>query len=206
MKSNLTHLNIVKAHFIKVDPKIATVWDTVDFTEWFKRSSSTNHFYNLTRNIIFQQLAGKAASTIFNRFNDLIVDINPENVLKCDDQSLRNVGLSWAKVKYVKDLAAKVITHEITLDNIDTLDNESIIAELTKVKGIGRWTAEMFLLFTLHREDIFSYLDLGLKNGLQKLYNLSNPTPTEVEQIVKRWVPYSSYGSICLWHYLDNQS
>ncbi len=155
MIKDLTDIRIIKAHFVKVDPKIVSVLETVDLSEWFDDRPSSDHFYNLTRNIIFQQLAGKAASTIFGRFKDLVGDIKPENVIKFEDQSFRDVGLSWAKAKYVKDLASKIITGELDLSKIDTLDNESVIKELTKVKGIGRWTAEMFLLFTLHRENIF---------------------------------------------------
>ena len=205
MIKDLTDIRIVKAHFVKVDPKIASVLETVDLTEWFEDRPSSDHFYNLTRNIIFQQLAGKAASTIFGRFKDLVGDIKPENVVKFEDQSFRDCGLSWAKAKYVKDLAGKIISGELDLIGIDTLDNESVIRELTKVKGIGRWTAEMFLLFTLHRENIFSYLDLGLKNGLIKLHGIEHSTPTGIKAIVDKWSPYESYGSVCLWHYLDNR-
>ena len=205
MIKDLTDIVVVKAHFVKVDPKIASVLETVDLTEWFEDRPSSDHFYNLTRNIIFQQLAGKAASTIFGRFKDLVGDIKPENVVKFEDQSFRDCGLSWAKAKYVKDLAGKIISGELDLIGIDTLDNESVIRELTKVKGIGRWTAEMFLLFTLHRENIFSYLDLGLKNGLIKLHGIEHSTPTGIKAIVDKWSPYESYGSICLWHYLDNR-
>jgi DNA-3-methyladenine glycosylase II len=205
MIKDLTDIKTVKAHFAKVDPKIADVLATVDLSEWFEDRPSSDHFYNLTRNIIYQQLAGKAASTIFGRFKELVGDITPENVSKFEDQSFREVGLSWAKAKYVKDLASKIMSHEINLSNITTLDNESVIKELTKVKGIGRWTAEMFLLFTLHRENIFSYLDLGLKNGFTKLYGIKNPTPAKIQKIIQKWSPYESYGSICLWHYLDNR-
>lgn len=205
MINDLTDIEVVKSHFAKVDPKIFSVLETVDLSEWFEDRPFEDHFFNLTRNIIYQQLAGKAASTIFGRFKDLVGDINPENVIKFEDQSFRDVGLSWAKAKYVKDLATKVGSREIDLAQIDTLDNESVILELTKVKGIGRWTAEMFLLFTLHREDIYSYLDLGLKNGFIKLYGISDPSRSHIEKIVNKWAPYESYGSICLWHYLDNR-
>jgi DNA-3-methyladenine glycosylase II len=195
----------IKSHFAQVDPKIAEVLETVDISEWFGSEPSPNHFYNLTRNIIYQQLAGKAASTIFDRFKALVGDVTPENVSKFEGQSFRDVGLSWAKAKYVKDLADKVIAEEVNLKDIDALDNESVIKELTKVKGIGRWTAEMFLLFTLHRENIFSFGDLGLKNGLSKLYGITDPTVDQIQEIVAKWSPYESYGSICLWHHLDNR-
>lgn len=200
-----TDLNTIKKHFAKVDPKILAVLETVNLDEWFEDGSSDDHFYNLTRNIIYQQLAGKAASTIYGRFEKLVGGkVTPNQVVKFEDQAFRDVGLSWAKAKYVKDLAAKIISGEVILENINTLDNESVIAELTKVKGIGRWTAEMFLLFTLHRENIFSHGDLGLKKGFSKLYKIVNPREFQIEEIVSRWSPYKSYGTICLWHYLDN--
>jgi DNA-3-methyladenine glycosylase II len=200
-----TDISTVKAHFQKADPKIAQVLETINITEWFDDFESPDHFYNLTRNIIYQQLAGKAASTIFTRFKDLVREIKPEIIMTFEDQAFRDVGLSWAKAKYVKDLAHKVINQEIDLSQINTMDNESVITELTKVKGIGRWTAEMFLLFTLHREDIFSLGDLGLKNGLAKLYEIASPTDSQMQDIIKKWSPYESYGSICLWHHLDNR-
>jgi DNA-3-methyladenine glycosylase II len=201
----LTDIKTVKSHLQKVDRKIAAVLDSVDLSQWFEDSPSSDHFFNLTRNIIYQQLAGKAASTIFGRFKDLVGDVIPEKVIKFEDQAFRNVGLSWAKAKYVKDLATKVIAKEIDLTNLNTLDDESVITELTKVKGIGRWTAEMFLIFTLHRENVFSHGDLGLKNGFTKLYGIDSPTVKQLERIVSKWAPYKSYGSISLWHYLDNR-
>jgi len=202
----VTDIKLVKKHFSQHDPRILKVLQTVDLGEWFENSSSDDHFYNLTRNIIYQQLAGKAASTIFGRFEALVGGkVKPEKVVQFEDQAFRDVGLSWAKAKYVKDLAAKVISKDVVLSNIDTLDNESVITELTKVKGIGRWTAEMFLLFTLHRENIFSYGDLGLRNGFAKLYGITDPTPTQIKSIVDLWTPYESYGSISLWHHLDNR-
>lgn len=90
------------------------------------------------------------------------------------------------------------------MTKLDSLSKEDVIKELTMVKGIGVWTAEMFLLFTLHREDIFSHGDLGLKKGFAKLYGVNNPTKEDIETVVKRWSPYQSYGSIVLWHHLDN--
>lgn len=196
----------ISDHFAAADPKILKVLKTINLDEWFEDRSSEDHFYNLTRNIIYQQLAGKAASTIFGRFKQLVGGkVKPENIVQFEDQAFRDCGLSWAKVKYVKDLASKVLSREVVLENIDDLDDESVIAELTKVKGIGRWTAEMFLLFTLHRENIFSYGDLGLKNGFAKLYQVENPGLKDIKTVIEQWDPYKSYGSIALWHHLDNR-
>lgn len=202
----LTKFSIIKSHFAKHDPKILAVLETVNLDKWFEERPSEDHFFNLTRNIIYQQLAGKAADAIFARFSKLVGGkVSPAQIIRFEDQAFRDVGLSWAKAKYVKDLASKVTSGEVILANLDTLDNESVIAELTKVKGIGRWTAEMFLLFTLHRENVFSYGDLGLRNGFAKLYGKSNPTDTQIRTVVSHWSPYQSYGSVALWHYLDNR-
>jgi DNA-3-methyladenine glycosylase II len=201
----LTDFSIIKNHFAVADPKILKVLETIDLSQWFEERSSEDHFYNLTRNIIYQQLAGKAASTIFDRFQKLVGEqVTPEKVVSFEDQAFRDVGLSWAKAKYVKDLASCVISGKVVLSDIETLDNESVITELIKVKGIGRWTAEMFLLFTLHRENIFSYGDLGLKNGFTRLYEIQSPSESEVKAVVDLWSPYESYGSIALWHHLDS--
>ncbi len=206
MNKTLTDLSIIKKHFEISDPKILGVLKTINISDWFEERPSDDHFQNLVHNIIFQQLAGKAASTIYGRFDRLLGgQISPDNVVKFSDQQYRDVGLSWAKAKYVRDLASKVISAEVVLDQIDNLDNEEVILELTKVKGIGRWTAEMFLLFTLRRENIFSYGDLGLKNGLSKLYGLEYPSLDQIKMIVDRWAPFESYGSISLWHHLDNR-
>lgn len=205
MISHLTPINDVISHFQKVDKKVADVLPRITWSDWFEDVESSDHFYNLTKNIIYQQLAGRAASTIFGRFEVLVKEVSPQNVISIDAQLLRDAGLSWAKVSYVKDLAEKVENKVIDLTKIEQMDNEAVITELTKVKGIGRWTAEMFLLFTLHRENIFSYGDLGLKNGLAKLYQLDSPSVADIKKIVRRWSPYESYASIALWHTLDNR-
>lgn len=196
----------VLAHFKVADPLVYQALRTVNLTDWFESRVTKDYYWHLTKNIIGQQLSGKAADTIIARCQKLVGDVlEPQVVLGMPDQSLRDAGLSWAKVKYVKDLAAKVIAGEVVLDHLDTRSDEEVIAELTKVKGVGRWTAEMFLLFTLGREDIFSYGDLGLKKGFAKLYGHAMPTEADIAPVIARWSPYKSYGSIVLWHTLDNR-
>lgn len=181
----------------------------LDFNEWIKPQSKTKgsleHFRALCRNIIGQQLAGKAADAITKRFKNLFdpLQVEPKKILALNDQTLRDVGMSWAKVKYLKDLSQKTLNQEVNFDLIGSFSDEQVIAELTKVKGIGPWTAEMFLMFTLGRENVFSFGDLGLRRGLEKLYKLKNPTLKQIEKIVNPWSPYKSYGSIALWHSLE---
>lgn len=201
----LTDFALVRSHFAKHDPELGAVLSTVKLEDWFERRVVGDYFQALCRDIVYQQLAGKAANTIYSRFAELVgTGITPVTVAKIPDQSLRDAGLSWAKVKYVKDLAGQVLSGGVSLEYLANQDNEAVIAELTKVKGIGRWTAEMFLIFTLHREDVFSHGDLGLKKGFAKLYQIDDPTEAEIDAIISHWSPYKSYGSISLWHYLDN--
>lgn len=117
---------------------------------------------------------------------------------------MRSVGLSGQKARYIQDLAQKVTNKELVLEKLNMLENEEIINELVKVKGVGRWTAEMFLMFALRREDIFSYGDLGLRKAIQKLYGLKKePTQKQAEKIAKNWIPYRTYACRILWKSLS---
>jgi DNA-3-methyladenine glycosylase II len=111
--------------------------------------------------------------------------------------------MSHAKVNSLKDLSQKIENGEIILEEIEQKDNETIISELTRVKGIGPWTAEMFLIFALNREDVFSFGDLGLKNAIKKIYNLQDIPNLEIEKIISKWSPYKSYACRILWRSLD---
>lgn len=168
-----------------------------------------NYFSRLVQDIISQQLSIKVAEVIIGRFEALlpVKGITPENVLMVDDEKMRAAGMSWAKIKYVKDLATKVVKREITLDNLGNSTDAEVIAELIKVKGIGQWTAEMFLIFTLGREDVFSVGDLGLKNAITKLYGLETADKktfaTQALRLSQKWQPYRSYASLALWKSLE---
>ena len=189
------------------DPIILRVMRTVDWNEWFNLQEDGDYFTSLTRAIVGQQLSGKAAETIYGRFIGLFDNgvVDPKKLIRIKDQKLRDVGMSWGKVSYVKDLAEKHLSGEVKLSELNQFTNEEVIGELTKVKGIGPWTGEMFLMFTLRREDVFSHGDLGLRKGIEKLYNLKSPTVKQIEKIISPWSPYKTYGSIALWHSLDNR-
>lgn len=199
----------IKKHFKLNDPVIFSIFEKMELKLLTPlKADSHIYFRKLCGEIISQQLAGFAAEAIFNRFIALIPKkgFTPKGILAVPDKTLRGAGLSWAKVKYIKDLADKVHRLEVRLDQLDKLEDEAVIGELTKVKGIGPWTAEMFLIFTLGRENIFSHGDLGLRNALIRLYRLrKSPSDTRVNRIVNRWQPYKSYGSLALWHSLDNR-
>lgn len=197
-------------HYKKVDPKIHAVMLTVDFDVWFEEKTLTKEkdlFLALCREIVGQQLSGKAAKAIFKRFSDFFGSkITPQKILGATDQMLRDTGISWAKVKYIKDLATKVKNKEVNLEKLLKLSDENVTQELIKIKGIGNWTAEMFLMFILKRENIFSHGDLGLKKGLEKVYKLKNPNKIRVEKIIAKWHPYKTFGAISLWQSLENKN
>ena len=165
-----------------------------------------NYFAELCEAIINQQLSDKVAAVIFARFKKLFPKgkITPKSVLKIPDEKIRAIGSSYSKIRFIKDLAQKIQTGELKLETLTSLDNEKVVEELIKVKGIGPWTAEMFLMFSLGREDIFSHGDLGLRRAIQKLYKLKKePTEKQTGKISKKWSPYRTYACMILWKSLD---
>lgn len=169
----------------------------------------TNYYEELVESIIGQQLSVKAARSIRNRFVDLFGGQfpTPEQILAQDIETLRSVGLSRPKANYIQDLALKVIEGEVVFDTLDDLSNDEIVAELTKVKGIGVWTVHMFLMFCMGRLDVLPTGDLGIRNGIMKLYGLDHlPEPREIELLAEAngWQPYASVASLYIWQSLDN--
>ncbi len=191
-------------HFKKSDPILYGIINKINPLK--PLSKSANFFSDLCEAIINQQLSDKAARTIFNRFKTLFPKeiITAEKLLKITDKKIREVGTSWKKIAYMKGLADKVSKKEINLEKLEDLTDQEIIIELTKLHGIGRWTAEMFLMFSLAREDVFSAGDLGLRRGMQKLYKMKKePTPKQIEKISRKWSPYRTYAALILWRSVD---
>ncbi|HRF28181.1 MAG TPA: DNA-3-methyladenine glycosylase [Candidatus Saccharibacteria bacterium] len=169
----------------------------------------TNYYHELVDSIISQQLSVKAAATIAGRFKDLFGGSypSPEEILQKDIEELRSVGLSRPKAGYIQDLARHVLEGTVKFDELDKLSNQEIIDELTKVKGIGEWTVHMFLMFCMGRLDVLAYGDLGIRNGVTKLYELDHTaTPDDVKHIAKQnnWHPYESVACWYIWQSLDN--
>ena len=202
------HKRRVVAHFQRCDPVLHEVlagmgWDVLEPTE-----KPAGYFHRLCREIISQQLHSGAARAITARFRALFPAgrATPARVLVLSEERLRAVGMSWAKARSLRDLAARVAGREIDFHKFAAADDEQVIAELIKVKGIGRWTAEMFLIFTLGREDIFSFGDFALHKALRSLYgSYRTRTQKSMERIVGRWSPYRSYASLALWHRMDDK-
>ncbi|HEX5592777.1 MAG TPA: DNA-3-methyladenine glycosylase [Solirubrobacterales bacterium] len=159
----------------------------------------------LLRAIVGQQLSTKAARTIYLRVLDLFggTTPSPEQLLEASEEDLRACGLSGRKTEYVRDLARHVLSGELELDRLEQLEDEQVIEEIVAVRGLGRWTAEMFLLFHLQRPDVLSGGDLGIRKAIQVEYGLEEmPTPTRVLEIGEPWRPHRSLASLYLWESL----
>lgn len=198
--SSVTHLK-------RVDPVLAAVIDRVGPCRLEQRREGT-HFDALVRSIVYQQLSGKAASTILGRVHELYGSRSPTptELLATPDETLRAAGLSRQKLSYLKDLAAKVENGVVPLaaDAIDHLGDDEIIERLVQVKGIGRWTVHMFLIFRLGRPDVLPELDLGIQNAIRRAYRLrKQPKPKDVLRIGKNWTPHASVASWYLWRSLE---
>jgi DNA-3-methyladenine glycosylase II len=171
------------------------------------RSQREDPFVAMVEAIVWQQLSTKAASTIYSRVLAILPNggrPTPEALAAADPAALRAAGLSRAKVIYIQDLAAKVRDRVVHLERLDALADEAVIEELTQVKGIGRWTAEMFLMFRLHRPDVFPVGDVGIVNAIRRAYRLRRPpTTARMIQIAESWRPYRSVACWYLWASLD---
>jgi DNA-3-methyladenine glycosylase II len=164
-------------------------------------------FKALIRAIVGQQLSAKAAATIFSRFEALFDAFpTPLQVLAVPDDRLRGVGLSSQKLGYLRDLCRRIVEGELPLDVLDRMDDEAVIEKLTQVKGIGRWTAEMFLIFRLQRPDVLPVGDLGIVRAVQRAYKLRKaPSPDRLTRIGEVWRPYRSVACWYLWASLNNE-
>lgn len=163
-------------------------------------------FRSLVEAIIYQQLAGRAADTIYARFLKIYGGKfpAPERILATDAGMLRAAGLSGRKIEYIMDLSSRVAAGKLQLGLLRSMDDEQVVEQLVEVKGIGRWTAEMFLIFCLGRQDVLPAGDLGLRKAMQKVYSLAElPEPEEMQKIAQGWKPYSSVATWYLWRSLE---
>jgi DNA-3-methyladenine glycosylase II len=168
----------------------------------------TGAYDTLVRALVGQQLSTKAAATIHGRLLDAFggETPTPEQLLKADPQDLRAVGLSGRKVEYLRDLGAHVRDGRLDLDRLATESDEEIIEQITAVRGFGRWSAEMFLMFHLERPDVLPVGDLGIRAAIKNEYGLDElPAPAEMERIAERWRPHRTLACIYLWHSLRNE-
>jgi len=204
--SPLSELQIAADYLSKTDPILAPIVARHGLAPFVPH---TNYYQALVGSIISQQLSVKAAAAIEKRFLALFDDKfpTPEQILSRDIEELRSVGFSRPKAKYVQDLARHILDGTVKFDTLDQLSNDQIVAELTKVKGIGEWTVHMFLMFCMGRLDVLPVGDLGIRNGVQKLYQLDHvPLADEVTAIAtsNKWGHYQSVASWYVWQSLDN--
>lgn len=189
-----------RRHLKKVDPILAKI---ISQTKLKERKAHKRYFEALVISIANQQLSTKAAATIVKRFIALFPGTKfptPEQVLKKSDVKLRAAGLSFQKISYIKSLAKLVNQEKIDFKKFGKLDDDEIISQLVLVKGIGRWTAEMFLMFCLNRPDVFSHGDLGLKNAIKKLYKLDKDRQVKkYHRLVESWSPHRTTAARYLW-------
>jgi DNA-3-methyladenine glycosylase II len=204
--SNAQKIDLALQHLSKNDSVISTL------IKKFGKCNLQPHrqyFNSLLRAIAGQQLSVKSASAIYMRLIDYLNHKpTPEDILKTDSTQLRGLGLSNAKVAYVKDLSEKIINKEIRLNNFSRKSNEDIISDLIKVKGVGIWTAQMFLAFTLGRMDVLPTTDFGIRKAIMLNYGLKKlPDERRIEKIAKErnWHPYSTIVSLYLWKSLDSK-
>lgn len=166
---------------------------------------NNDYFESLVQSIIYQQLHSKAAESIHNKFLSLFKGpITARKVLKIDEEKMSSIGLSRQKTSYLKSLAEYFARGKINPGKFHEMGDEDIINELTKVKGIGEWTAQMFLIFSLARKDVFAPKDFGLRKAIMLNYGMEGmPSPKEAEEFSRKWSPFRTYASLYLWKSTD---
>ena len=191
------------------DPKLGTIIDQVGDCTLDQIQHPGRLLDSLARSILYQQLSTKAATTIYQRFLQIYADkegMTAELILNTPDETLRGAGLSKQKIVYVKDLAQHFLIGLPTLEELEALDDEAIIQTLTKVKGIGRWTVQMLLIFRLHRWDVLPVDDLGIRSGIRQVYGLAElPDRNTTLKLGQVWKPYSTIASWYLWQSLEQR-
>ena len=197
-----------RRHLMRRDPVLGAAIKAIGACGMAERQRK-DHLSALAGSIVSQQLSTKAAATIFGRFLALFPDGHIPDaaaIAAHSDTALRGVGLSGQKVGYMRDLSARIMDGRLGLDELEALPDEDVIARLVAVKGFGRWTAEMFLMFRLHRPDVLPVGDLGIVNAIQRLYRLrKKPDAKRILKVGEAWRPYRSVASWYLWQTLRNE-
>ncbi len=189
---------------LKKDRRLSKVIDRIGE---YEIRITKNKFESLVEAIITQQLSGSAAKSISTRFRSIYNTRFPKpiDVIETPSTKLRKTGLSKMKVEYIKEISKKIVSKELQLQKLPKLSDAEVVEELTKIRGVGKWTAEMFLIFTLGRMDVLPVGDLGLKKGIQKLYSLDElPSDMKMFKIAEKWRPYRTVATWYLWKSLKN--
>jgi DNA-3-methyladenine glycosylase II len=192
-------------HISRYDPKIRQLVNKLGLIEF---EAGGDPFESLVEAIISQQLSGKSARSIFNRVKALVRSdtVSAQALKKTPASKLRKAGISPQKSRYLKDLSSQVVNGTLNLDDLQMKPDDEVVQILDEAKGIGPWTAQMFLLFTLGRPDILPVDDLGIQTAIRKVYSLRKlPNAKKIEQIASKWHPYCSVASLYLWHSKDTK-
>ena len=196
-------INSIK-HLKRIDPDLERLFDCYQVNGL---QPEKNHFKTLIRSIIYQQLSGNVARTIFERFKDIFPGDSfpePQRILDTNIEKLRSTGVSYRKAEYINNIAQAFLDDPDTYLNLEKKNDEDIINSLTSVKGIGLWTAQMFLMFTLNRPDIFPATDLAIQKGYQNFFKLDElPKPASMIKNSELWIPYRTTVSLYLWAVLE---
>jgi len=206
--SSLTEQEFERArrHLMRRDPRLGALIKKVGRCR-LPDSRKSSPFASLVRAILSQQLSGKAADTIEGRVVALVGGrdrLSPAALLAADQTALREAGVSWPKISYLRDLAERVQDGRLDLDSLEQQHDEAVIIAITEVKGLGRWSAEMFLMFRLNRPDVFPVADLGIVKGVQKLLGMKRrPKPRTMLRAAEAWRPYRSVAAWYLWRILE---
>lgn len=196
------HMKQAIEHLRRNDPVLGAIIERVGkYGIQYRRPE----FESLVRSIVYQQLSGRVASVIFGRLSAAVNDrLTPESILKLRPSRMRRLGLSTAKTAYIRDLARHTRDRKVVFEELGALADHEVVEHLTQVKGIGTWTAHMFLIFALQRPDVLPVGDLGIRSAMRKAYGLEAlPAPAEMEAIAQSWRPYCSVASWYLWRSLD---
>jgi DNA-3-methyladenine glycosylase II len=191
---------------LKKDPVLA---DIIRRTGAFAMQYRPPAFETLVRSIVYQQLSGKVASVIYGRLEAAVgsAGVTPDSIMKLRPDRMRRLGLSKAKTTYIRELAKHARRGAVVFEALAEMDDAAVIEHLTRVKGIGVWTAQMFLMFALRRTDVLPVADLGIRVAMQKAYGLAElPKPAEMERIAAGWRPWASVASWYLWRSLDGSA
>jgi DNA-3-methyladenine glycosylase II len=195
MRSAVTHLK-------SADPVLAAIIERVGP---YRPRHATPDFENLARSIAYQQLHGKAAATIFGRLLTACdAYLTPQSVLALTVEQMRACGLSKQKLSYIRDLAEKTISGDVNFEQLPSMDDEDVIEHLTRVKGIGRWSAQMFLMFALRRHDVMPVVDFGINMAIKRAYRKRKvPKPPQILKLAEPWRPFRSVACWYLWRSVD---
>ena len=186
------------------DSKMRELIKEYGFPEFEQKN---DYFQSLMRSIVFQQLSGKVANIIYQRLINLLPNnkITSKAVLKLPREDMRQVGLSLQKINYIKNLANYFNTNMFDSNKVEKMSNEEISEQLIQIKGVGQWTVDMFLIFTLNRLDVMPYSDLGIQKGMKILFNLNElPTKDEMKILSNQWSPYRTIACWYIWKIVDD--